>query len=82
MSGDRLSALAKSFRHSDLIPSELRGVPDAIDNLLKRSSAIRDNHGDAHGKAAGAEPVPQELVDLTIHWTGSFIVYLNEATSS
>jgi hypothetical protein len=82
MSGDRLSALAKSFQRSDLVPSELRGVPEALDNLLKRSGAIRDNHSDAHGKDAGVEPVPQALVDLAIHWTGAFIVYLSDATSS
>jgi hypothetical protein len=82
ISGDRLSALAKNFRNSDLVPSELRGVPEAIDTLLKRSGAIRDNHGDAHGKAADAEPVPQELVDLAIHWAGSFIVYLSRAASN
>lgn len=80
-SGDRLSALAKSFRNSDAVPSELKGVPEALDTLLKRSSALRDNHSDAHGKAPGAEAVPQELVDLAIHWAGSFIVYLSEIES-
>lgn len=77
--GDRLSTLAKSFRNSDYAPSELKGVPDALDTLLKRSSAIRDSHSDSHGKAPGAEPVPQRLVDLAIHWTGAFIVFLSEA---
>jgi len=79
--GDRLSTLAKSFRNSDYAPSELKGIPDALDTLLKRSGAIRDSHSDSHGKAPGAEPVPQELVDLAINWTGAFIVFLSEAVS-
>lgn len=79
LSGDRLSSLAKSFRNSGLVPSQLEGVPDLLDNLLKRSSSIRDPMGDAHGKAPGADPVPAEIVDLAIHWTGAFIVYLAEA---
>jgi hypothetical protein len=79
--GDRLSTLAKSLRNSDAVPSELMGVPDALDTLLKRSGAIRDSHSDSHGKAPGAEPVPQELVDLAINWTGAFIVFLSEAVS-
>jgi hypothetical protein len=77
--GDRLSTLAKSFRNSDHVPSELKGVPEALDTLLKRSGAIRDSHSDSHGKAPGADPVPQELVDLAIHWAGAFIVFLSEA---
>lgn len=81
-SGDRLSALAKSFRNSGAVPSELKGVPEALDTLLKRSGALRDNHSDAHGKAPGAEEVPQELVDLAIHWAGAFIVYLSDAASA
>lgn len=58
LNGDRLSTLAKSFRNSDLAPSEFAGVPEALDTLLKRSGAIRDNHGDSHGKPLGAETVP------------------------
>lgn len=77
--GDRLSTLAKSFRNSDLAPSELKGVPEALDSLLKRAGAIRDSHSDSHGKAPGAELVPQGLVDLAIHWTGAFIVFLSDA---
>lgn len=76
--GDRLSALAKSFRGSSLVPSQLEQVPELLDSLLKRSSAIRDPHSDAHGKAPGSTEVPQALVDLAIHWTGAFIVYLAE----
>jgi hypothetical protein len=30
--------------------------------------------GDAHGKSSHAAPVPQALVDLTIHLGGAFIV--------
>ena len=78
--GDRLSALAKSFRSSGLVPSQLAGIPDLLDDLLKRSSSIRDNMGDAHGKAPDAVEVPAEIVDLAIHWTGAFIVYLAEVS--
>jgi hypothetical protein len=80
LSGDRLSALAKSLRNSNLVPGELEGVPDALDSLLKRSGAIRDSKSDAHGKDADAEKVPQELVDLSIYWTGAFINYLSAVT--
>jgi hypothetical protein len=80
-SGDRLSTLAKSFRNSHAVPSELKGVPEALDTLLRRSGALRDNHSDAHGKAPGAGAVPQGLVDLAIHWAGAFIVYLSDAAS-
>lgn len=76
--GDRLGALAKSFRQAKLVPGELSGVPDALDVLLKRQEAIRSNHGDAHGKAPDSPAVPQALVDLAIHWAGAFIVYIAE----
>ena len=76
LKGDRLSALAKSLRGSGLVPSQLESVPDLLDDLLKRSSAIRDSESDAHGKRPGAAEVPQALVNLAIHWTGAFIVYL------
>lgn len=79
LKGDRLSTLAKSLRGSGLVPSQLEGVPQLLDDLLKRSSAIRDSLGDAHGKAPGASDVPQPLVDLAVHWTGAFIVYLAES---
>lgn len=80
LQGDRLSALAKSFRNSGLVPSQLEGVPGMLDNLLKRSSSIRDPLGDVHGKAPGAGEIPDGIVDLAIHWTGAFIVYLADAT--
>jgi hypothetical protein len=80
MKGDRLSALAKDLRGKLDIPPELEGVPDALDTLLKRSGAIRDNHGDAHGRDAGKGEVPQALVNLTIQLTGAFIVFLAEET--
>jgi hypothetical protein len=54
-------------------------VPEALDALLKRSGAIRDSHSDSHGKAPGADPVSPELVDLAIHWSGAFILFLSEA---
>lgn len=82
LKGDRLSALAKSFRNSGIGLPHLEGVPDALDTLLKRSSAIRDSLGDAHGKPPSADPVPDGVVDLAIHWTGAFIVYLAEAAAS
>lgn len=78
LGGDRLATLAKSLRRSQLVPSQLEGVPELLDDLLKRSSSIRDPHSDAHGKAPGARAVPQSLVDLAIHWAGAFIVYLAE----
>lgn len=81
MSGDRLSALAKSFRNSGLVLPQLEGVPEALDMLLKRSSSVRDSLGDVHGKAPGADPVPDGVVDLAIYWTGAFINYLSAATS-
>jgi hypothetical protein len=80
LSGDRLSALAKSFRNSGLVPPQLEVVPDALDVLLKRSSAIRDPLGDAHGKRPDNMQVPDGIVDLMIHWTGAFIVFLADAT--
>jgi len=77
--GDRLSTLAKSFRHSNEALPELKGVPEALDALIKRSGAIRNSHSDSHGKAPGADPVPPELVALAINWCGAFILYLSEA---
>jgi len=77
--GANLGPLAKEFKKSSIAPAELRDVPGALDVLLKRSSAIRNSHGDSHGKAPGSDPVPQELVDLAIHWAGAFIVYLSQA---
>jgi hypothetical protein len=79
LSGDRLSVLAKSFRNSGLVPSQLEGVPDLLDQLLKRSSSIRDPMSDAHGKEPDSAQVPAEIVDLAIHWAGAFIVYLSHA---
>lgn len=76
--GANLGPLAKDFTKSSNIPAELKGVPQALDTLIGRSGALRSSHGDAHGKAPGAVPVPQALVDLAIHWAGAFIVYLSE----
>jgi hypothetical protein len=81
VSGDTLAALAKSFRNSGLVLPQLEGVPDALDKLLKRSQSIRDSLSDAHGRDPGTEEVPPEVVDLAIHWTGAFIVYLADATA-
>ena len=82
LQGDRLGSLSKALRNSDLVPSELKGVPEALGVLLKRQEAIRSNHGDAHGKAPGSPAVPQALADLAVHWAGAFIVYLAEMSSS
>jgi hypothetical protein len=79
--GANLGPLTKDFKKSSYIPAELKGVPEALDALIGRSGALRSSHGDAHGKAAGAVPVPQALVDLAIHWAGAFIVYLSEGTA-
>jgi hypothetical protein len=79
--GSNLGPLIKDFRKSDLVPSELKGVPEALEVLVGRSGALRSSHGDAHGKAAGAAAVPQALVDLAIHWAGAFIVYLSDGAS-
>jgi hypothetical protein len=80
--GANLGPLAKDFKKSNYVPSELKGVPEALDTLLGRSGALRSSYGDSHGKSAGAEPVPQALVDLAIHWAGAFIVYLADSEPS
>jgi len=74
--GANLGPLAKDFARSDLVPAQLRGVPEALETLLQKQGAIRHEHGDAHGKAPGAEQVPEALADLAVHWAGAFIVYL------
>lgn len=74
--GTHLGPLAKSFKESGSVPPELAGVPGALDLLLKRIGAVRNQHSDSHGKHPGAYEVPQALVDLAIHWAGAFIVYL------
>jgi hypothetical protein len=80
LKGDTLAALAKSFRNSGLVLPLLEGVPELLDKLLKRSQSMRDSLSDAHGREPGTEEVPIEVVDLAIHWTGAFIVYLADAT--
>jgi hypothetical protein len=82
LKGDRLSALAKSLRNSDVVPGELKSVPEALDTLLRRSGAIRDSYSDAHGPGPGTPQVPEELADLAIYWTGAFVNYLAAATST
>jgi hypothetical protein len=77
--GNTIGDLAKSFRKASWAAPQIGKVPDAIDMLLKTSGAVRNIHGDAHGKDAGADEVPQALVDLTINLVGSLIVYLAEA---
>jgi hypothetical protein len=74
--GTHLAPLAKSFKEGGTVPPELAGVPEALDLLLKRIGAVRNQHSDSHGKHAGADEVPQALVDLAVHWAGAFIVYL------
>jgi hypothetical protein len=79
----QFGTMAREFRASDLVPSYLKAIPEALDSLLTllaRSNAIRSSEGDAHGKPPGAPDVPPELAALAIHWAGAFIVYLSEAT--
>jgi hypothetical protein len=79
--GPTLGHLAKAFKGSSIAAPQLRNMPDLLQDLLARSAAVRNIHGDAHGRAPGDDSyVPQELVDLAIHLTGSFIVYLERAT--
>jgi hypothetical protein len=79
--GAMLGQLSKAFKGSSLAAPQLRGVPDLLQDLLERSAAVRNIHGDAHGRAPGDHPdVPQELVDLAVHLTGSFVVYLERAS--
>lgn len=81
LDGTHLSQLAKSLRNSDLVPGQLKEVPELLDKLLKRSGAIRDEFSDAHGRDPNVvADVPAELVDLSIYWTGAFINYLAAAT--
>ncbi len=81
LSGSTLGQLSKAFKESSLAVPQLRGVPDLLQDLLQRSSAVRNVHGDAHGRAPGEQPnVPQELVDLSVHLVGAFIVYLERST--
>lgn len=79
--GNTLSALAKGLRNSGVVLPQLEGVPEAIDTLLKRSQAIRDPLSDSHGRESGALPATEEVVDLAIHLTGAFIVYLAASSS-
>lgn len=79
--GSTLGQLSKAFKASALAAPQLREVPDLLQDLLERSAAVRNTHGDAHGRAPGDDPnVPQELVDLAIHLAGSFIVYIERAS--
>lgn len=81
----QFGAMVKQLRTSPFLPSYLRGTPDVLSSfitLLERTNAIRSNEGDAHGKAPGADEVPQELADLAIHWAGAFIVFLAEVSRS
>jgi hypothetical protein len=82
LKGDTLATLAKSFRNSGLVLPQMEGVPEMLDRLLKRSQSVRDSLSDAHGRDAGAQDAPAEVVDLAIHWTGAFIVYLADATAA
>jgi hypothetical protein len=81
LKGATLGDLGKSLRSSRYVPSHLAGVPEMLDKLLQRSNAIRSTAGDAHGKEPGADIVPQSLVNLAIHLTGAFIVYLAEVSN-
>jgi hypothetical protein len=81
MSGKTLRQLAADFKKSSLAAPQLSRVPEMLDQLLQRTGAVRNIHGDAHGREPGDHPdVPQELVDLAIHLVGSFIVYLERVS--
>ena len=79
LTGNTIGDLAKAFRTATWTAPQIGNVPDAIDKLLKTSGAVRNTHGDAHGKDAGAVEAPQALVDLTINLVGSLIVYMAAA---
>lgn len=76
LSGKTMGELAAAYKKANAGPGQLQGVPEALDRLLKTSAALRNTMGDAHGKPSQAAPVPQAVVDLTIHLVGAFIVYL------
>lgn len=79
--GSTLGQLSKAFKGSSFAAPQLRTVPDLLQGLLERSAAVRNIHGDAHGRGPDDDPeVPQELVDLAVHLTGAFIVYLEHAS--
>jgi hypothetical protein len=81
VSGKTLGQLAANFRKSDIAAPQLREVPETLEKLLTRSAAVRNIHGDAHGRAPGDQAqVPQELVDLAVHLVGAFVVYLDAVT--
>jgi hypothetical protein len=78
--GKTLGELGKEFRASLGAP-QLAAVPSLLHDLLQRTGALRNTDGDAHGRGPGESPeVPQELVDLAVHLTGAFIVYLERTT--
>jgi hypothetical protein len=79
--GNSLGPLAKDFKKSAAIPSELKGMPEMLETLLGRSMAIRSNYGDSHGKESESVAVPDALVALAINLAGTFIVYLAEETT-
>jgi hypothetical protein len=79
--GNNLGQLAANFKRSDLAARQLSEVPELLTKLLQRPAAIRNVHGDAHGKSPGEHPsVPQALVDLAVHLAGSFMVYIEAQT--
>jgi len=81
LAGPTLGKLAKEFKMSAIAAPQLGGVPELLCGLLERSAAVRNIHSDVHGRKPGENPnVPQEMVDLSIHLTGAFIVYLERAT--
>jgi hypothetical protein len=82
MTGQTLKELARSFKASGLVPGYLGNLPELIEDMLDRLHAARSKAGDAHGKASGAEEVPQALADLAVYWAGAFIAYLADAVSS
>lgn len=82
LTGSHLGPLAASFKASNLAHPQVAETPELLTKLMQRVGAIRNEFGDSHGKHDGAPPVPQELADLAVHWTGAFIVYLGERQDS
>ncbi len=83
ISGNNLGQLADGFKRADFPHAQISSLPSSLAEILKRVGAVRNTLGDAHGRHPGSDAsVPDEIVDLAIHITGSFIVYLAAVSSS
>lgn len=61
MKGQTLSALAKSFSRSGLVPGHSQALLPLLVGLVERLEAWRSSEGDAHGKPPGAVIPPRAL---------------------